>query len=156
MAFATDMLVVSSETNLANFPAVADYPRTEESRQIAASVRATINAFFAFHSYDSSTPGRDTFGTEDFSFRDANSVPSQAMSDPLEEIEQLVGRYVDQVRAELEARWQAWPLDLTKPEVHEVVGALLARQVNMATSGHVPGRRNHHLAPAILRMMVDV
>lgn len=58
IAFATDMLVVSRETSLANFPAVADYPHTEEAKRIGASVRASIMGFFGM-SYDhsSSWPG---------------------------------------------------------------------------------------------------
>ena len=54
IAFATDMLVVSRETSLANFPAVADYPHTEEAKRVGASVRASIIAFFGM-SYDNSS-----------------------------------------------------------------------------------------------------
>lgn len=54
IAFATDMLFVSRETSLANFPAVADYPHTDEAKRIGASVRASINGFFGM-SYDNSS-----------------------------------------------------------------------------------------------------
>lgn len=40
-AFVCDKLKVSPELALANFPAVENYPNTEESRKIAASIRAT-------------------------------------------------------------------------------------------------------------------
>lgn len=46
IAFVTGMLVVSSDTSLANFPAVASYPDSEESRQIGSAVRAITNMFF--------------------------------------------------------------------------------------------------------------
>lgn len=46
IAFVTEMLIVDSKTSLANFPAIADYPETEESIRIAASVRATTTGFF--------------------------------------------------------------------------------------------------------------
>lgn len=55
IAFATDMLVVSREVSLANFPAVADYPHTEEARRVGAGVRGGIMMFFGT-SYDNSSP----------------------------------------------------------------------------------------------------
>jgi hypothetical protein len=54
IAFATDMLVVSSDTSLAKFPAVAEYPDTDEGRRVGAAVRASILMFFGQH-YDSTS-----------------------------------------------------------------------------------------------------
>ncbi|MCG6537537.1 MAG: hypothetical protein L7F78_23190 [Syntrophales bacterium LBB04] len=54
IAFGTDMLFVSRETSLANFPAVANYPDTEEARKVGAAVRASIISFFGI-SYDISS-----------------------------------------------------------------------------------------------------
>ena len=45
IAFATDMLTVAPHTSLANFRAVADFPKTEESEKVAAGVRAAVNGF---------------------------------------------------------------------------------------------------------------
>lgn len=42
IAFASDILRVAKSTSLANFPAVAGYPDTDEAVQIGASVRAAI------------------------------------------------------------------------------------------------------------------
>lgn len=55
IAFATDMLFVSSGTSLANFPAVADYPHTDEAKRIGGAVRAGINGFFGSSADKSST-----------------------------------------------------------------------------------------------------
>lgn len=46
IAFVTDMLKVVEGLALANFPAVAQFPETEESRQVAAGVRCTIYVMF--------------------------------------------------------------------------------------------------------------
>ena len=46
MAFCQDKLKVAEGTSLANFPAVKDYPQTEESQAIASACRATVNVFF--------------------------------------------------------------------------------------------------------------
>jgi len=73
-----------------------------------------------------------------------------------EKIRTLIHEYVDEIRAELHERWKLWPLDLTKKEVHEVVGALLAREVSLATHlALAPVIWNGHIAPLILRSMVD-
>jgi hypothetical protein len=55
IAFVTGLLQVFATTSMANFPAIAEYPRTEESQRIAASVRSTISMFFG-KSYDSTSP----------------------------------------------------------------------------------------------------
>jgi hypothetical protein len=79
------------------------------------------------------------------------------VSDAWGEIERIVGIYTKMVRAELTARWSKWRLDLSQPEVHEVVGSLLARQVTLATQlARAPSTWNHHTAPIILRSMTDV
>jgi len=58
IAFITEMLKVSKSTSLSNFPAVADYPDTEESIRVGSAVRATINGFFGrCNDNSSSWPG---------------------------------------------------------------------------------------------------
>jgi hypothetical protein len=64
--------------------------------------------------------------------------------------------YGKMARAELAERWQKWKLDLTETEVHEVVGALLARQISLATQmAEAPSIWNGHIAPMVLRTMAD-
>lgn len=46
IAFVTGKLKVAAGTPLANFPAVADFPHTEESKIIASGARAMVNGFF--------------------------------------------------------------------------------------------------------------
>lgn len=78
------------------------------------------------------------------------------MSNAWEKMEKIIGDYIDAVRSELAARWRQWRLDLTKPELHEVVGALLARQVTLATQlACSPGIWNAHSSPILLRSMTD-
>ncbi|MCP4607514.1 MAG: hypothetical protein GY845_02195 [Planctomycetes bacterium] len=76
--------------------------------------------------------------------------------DYLTKFSALIENYVDMARAEMEARWQGWELDLTQRELHEVIGGLLARQVTLATQfALVPPIWNGHIAPLILRTMAD-
>jgi len=78
------------------------------------------------------------------------------MNDQWNEVEELVEGYVETARAELAARWRHWQLDLTTPELHEVIGALMARQVTLATQlAQSPGIWNAHIAPVFLRCMTD-
>lgn len=69
----------------------------------------------------------------------------------------ILEEYVKDARADLQARWSAWELDLSKNETHEVVGGLLARQVSLATElARNPDIWNPHIGPLILRSMVDL
>lgn len=79
------------------------------------------------------------------------------MANEWQALERIIGTYTDMVRAELAARWKEWPLDLMRPELHEVVGSLLARQVTLVTQiARAPSAWNAHLAPIVLRSMTDV
>jgi hypothetical protein len=46
IAFVTDMLKVFKGLALANFPAIEEFPATEESKLVAASVRATVSTCY--------------------------------------------------------------------------------------------------------------
>jgi len=48
------------------------------------------------------------------------------------EVEQLIKSFIEEARLELRQRWEKWTIDLSQNEIHEVVGALLARQVTLA------------------------
>ena len=74
----------------------------------------------------------------------------------LKEIMAIVDNLVQGLRAELGARWDAWDRDLTKPQLHEAIGGLMARQVSLATQlAQAPSIWNGHVAPLILRAMTD-
>ena len=47
LAFDADRLKVSARLALADFPRIEDYPETEQSQRIAASMRATLNQMFS-------------------------------------------------------------------------------------------------------------
>jgi hypothetical protein len=74
----------------------------------------------------------------------------------LDAVHQLIEAFTGRAREELEHRLKAWPLDLAKRDFHEVVGALLARQVTLASQlAACPPIWNGHIAPLILRAMAD-
>lgn len=69
----------------------------------------------------------------------------------------IVEVFIEDAERELHTRWKAWEKDLSKNEIYEVVGALLARQVSLATNfARAPEVWNPHLAPIFLRAMADV
>ena len=73
------------------------------------------------------------------------------------QIEQLIRTFIEQARVELKERWEKWQINLSQSEFHEVVGALLARQVTLARQlAECPLIWNGHIAPIILRAMADV
>jgi hypothetical protein len=72
------------------------------------------------------------------------------------EVVAFVENYIEMVRVELAERWENWSLDLVRREMYEVIGALLARQVTLATQfARAPSMWNEHIAPLILRTMTD-
>ncbi len=65
--------------------------------------------------------------------------------------------FVERSQRELKSRLRKWPLDLRFSETHEVVGALLARQVTLAVQlANCRSTWNGHVAPLFLRAMADV
>jgi hypothetical protein len=73
------------------------------------------------------------------------------------QIEQIITTFIEQSRIELKERWEKWDIDLTNNELHEVIGALLGRQVTLARQmAECPPIWNGHIAPIILRAMADV
>jgi hypothetical protein len=72
----------------------------------------------------------------------------------LQETLEAFGR---RAREEFEYRLKKWPTDLRHNEVHEVIGALLARQVTLAVQlASSFSNWNGHVAPLFLRAMADV
>src|SRR6266436_5291154 len=74
----------------------------------------------------------------------------------LDEVHHIIEAFTGRAREELADRLKKWPLDLAKRELHEVVGALLARQVTLASQlAACPPIWNGHIAPLVLRAMAD-
>lgn len=72
-------------------------------------------------------------------------------------VREIANLFAEDLHSELDARWAAWQLDLSQKELHEVVGALLARQVTLAVElAQSPACWNYHIGPLVLRAMADV
>jgi hypothetical protein len=70
---------------------------------------------------------------------------------------ELITKFCTEARAELDARWTQWKIDYAQLELHEVIGALVARQVTLATSfAQSPSLWNWSMAPVVLRPMTEV
>lgn len=73
------------------------------------------------------------------------------------QVRETADRFAEELQLELDARWEAWQIDLSRKELHEVVGALLARQVTLAVEfAQSPACWNYHVGPLFLRAMADV
>lgn len=72
-------------------------------------------------------------------------------------IEDACAAYIREVREEFDERINAWRVDLAQQEVHEVIGALLSRQVTLAVEvASCPHLWTAHVGPIMLRAMADV
>ncbi|MGH6917121.1 MAG: DUF5677 domain-containing protein [Geminicoccaceae bacterium] len=75
----------------------------------------------------------------------------------LKSVDEALDRFINRASDELFRRWEKWRVNLSEAEVYEVVGALLARQVTLATElARCPHTWNGHVAPLMLRAMADV
>ena len=73
------------------------------------------------------------------------------------ELNKIIETYTRLVSAEFQRRIKAWPTDLSRNELHEVIGALLSRQATLVTHlAASPSSWNGHIAPLYLRAMADV
>src|SRR5262245_16063367 len=78
------------------------------------------------------------------------------MADVQDKLYAIIEGFTARAEAELAHRLEKWPLDLERRGVHEVIGALLARQVTLATQiAASPNTWNGHTAPLLLRAMAD-
>ena len=159
IAFVTDMLKVAEGLALANFPAIEEFPKTEESQRVASSARSVVSTFYGNSKDDQSAAWISYFWKRGLELDECEFETETGMTDEgvdLKEVMAIVDDLVQGLRAELQARWDAWDLDLTKSYLHDVIGGLMARQVTLATQlAQAPPIWNGHIAPLILRAMAD-
>jgi len=73
-----------------------------------------------------------------------------------EKLIEIITEYSTIARKELETRWHNWSISFENYEVYQVIGALIARQVTLATQmASAPTIWNGHIAPIIHRTMAD-
>jgi hypothetical protein len=73
-----------------------------------------------------------------------------------DKIDEIIHAFIKASRNELQARTSAWKVDLSRHEIHEVVGGLVARQVTLANQlAASPGIWNGAIASLVLRTMAD-
>ncbi len=74
----------------------------------------------------------------------------------IDELQKLIVRYMDNIEADLKERWNNWEKDLTTPEIYEVIGGLISRQITIAINFmSCSSIWNGHIAPIIMRSLVD-
>lgn len=74
----------------------------------------------------------------------------------LDKIDEIITAFIKASRNELQARCSAWKVDLSRHEVYEVVGGLIARQVTLANQlAASPNIWNGAVASLVLRTMAD-
>lgn len=72
-------------------------------------------------------------------------------------ISEIIDAYITGTELDLNHRLKSWPFDFSYAEAHEVIFALLARQVTLSNElARSPSNWNGHTAPLFLRAMADV
>jgi hypothetical protein len=68
----------------------------------------------------------------------------------------MMDKYCHMVEKSLDNRWNLMPVEIFESEVYAVIGGLLSRQATMSIElAKNPGIWNGHIAPLVLRSMVD-
>jgi hypothetical protein len=79
------------------------------------------------------------------------------MTDPQAKLETFLAAYCDNVREGLDLRWQAYAPEIFENEISDTIAGLAARQASLAIEfARNPGAWTHHLAPLVMRAMIDV
>ena len=146
-----------------SFSAIEYYPDTEDSKRAAGRFRAS--APMMLRSPEDDTPGDWRAEPWISTFWEAMAgigdclVPDTFLPEIAEGdgFEHFIAKFRNAVRSDVRHRFQAYALNLERPDEYEVVTALLARQATLAMEfSAAPAMWTPHLAPIILRAMADV
>lgn len=76
-------------------------------------------------------------------------TPQEILTDTIQE-------YISNVQDEFKHLWNIWEVDLSKKEVYEVIGGVIARQMSLAIHFIISTNNwNNEIAPIVLRSMAD-
>ena len=165
MAFKQGKMVIAMEgpSPLSELHEIENYPNTEKSKMVAASLRAMVGAFL-IQDPDDETSYIEW--TEEFWRKLSNSgtcfLQSRTEfhdedSSPDDPLGRIVFRFCDAAKRELHERIDKWGFDLNEIEKYEVIGGLLARQTTLAVDLAVsPTVWNPSSSPLFHRTMADI
>jgi hypothetical protein len=146
-----------------NFENIVDYPDTEESKIAASSFRASAPMFLMASKEDEKDNTHTEWLEEFWSriSRHGECIPQDTIPipehDSQDQVHRTIYSFCNAAKTELKTRLSTWSFDLNRIEVHEVIGALLARQTTLATEFAMnPGAWTPYSAPLFLRAMADV
>lgn len=163
LGFDQDKIKVSEDVfqgNKSAFSDVEDYPRTDESERAGSFFRAMAPTIVLEKEKASGDAawveafwgGLSTTGNCLGDFQEVPILP-----DVTEGISGFIAAFTHFVHNDLQARQDAWELNLERPQDRQVILALLARQATLALEiAGSPGIWNPNTAPILLRAMADV
>lgn len=144
-----------------NFNEIENYPHTEKSKQVAASLRAAMPMLLIGADNDNETADWiDSFWKELSGFGECELEEHMQYCDEEkagDAFERCIFRFCNAARRELQERIDKWHFNLNNIELYEVIGALLARQTTLAVDLAVsPMIWTPHSAALFHRAMADV
>jgi len=156
----TGKMIVPKGTGLEKINDILDYPKTDESQKLGASVRASLNvpifnesesrwwcSYFWQHGYEISIC--------EFPKRPSISIAEESKYN-VSKLLEAAQLYRDKLLKEIKDCWNRVTIDLSKPLRDEVLGALIARQARFATVIVTePQLWSLDISRILLRCMVD-
>lgn len=142
-----------------NFDVLIDAFESEYAKDVAAHVRMHINSTYQFYSKQMGDAWARYFwnrGKELVPLKSNNQPPEIPGEEKLHPVVKFGLNYEKYAWGVVDAIWSQLPVDIYESEFAEVIGALLARQCNLAVKiAKIPDLWDFHAGPLFLRPMTD-
>ena len=158
----TGMLRFAEGSLLGDIETISDYPKTDESKKVAASIRATLGAVRSLYDNKEALEWSTYFWNHGYEisvceiqkplFAELNEKQEKS----LDKIYSTVKEYQSRLFKEVEELWQKSNINISDPIEDEVLVGLIARQARLATAVTSDDRMwTPDLGRIIQRCMVD-
>lgn len=144
----------NSNIHVPNLESIITNFESEGSKLACSGVRATVNGFYGYISKKISDRWPRYFWNRGIQIEP--TTPIKREDDEVFQLSDQIRRFIELADLGLEERWNKLPKDIFENYQCEVIGAILARQVTLAKRmARNTAFWNVHIAPIILRVMVD-
>lgn len=119
---------------------IFDYPKTDESKKVATSIRATLGAIRALYDNQEAINWSTYFWNHGYEISVCEIQKpffqelSKEQKESIEKIYKVVKGYKKELYKEIEDLWTTVSINIANPIKDEVLGGLIARQARLATA----------------------
>jgi hypothetical protein len=136
----TGKLKILKDQSLGNIETILDYPNTDESRKVAAGVRAALAGMRSLYDNKNAAKWCTYFWNHGYEIsvceiqKPLFTELSKKQKESLDKIYIIVREYQKKLFKEIEDLWWETKVNISSPIKDEVLGGLIARQARLATA----------------------